>query len=150
MFGTMRKRFLFVIYLFCLLGGKLLAQSKNIVVCDQGERIPLEMVTVLFFDEKKDVITTAITSETGVVSLDSGNSSKISTLRFSRLGYHPLEVKMLQLADTVFLQPSTQLDEVEITAYRQLVKLKPGKLRWKMTRKLVAKTPLTLCRKSLC
>lgn len=128
MFGTMRKRFLFVIYLFCLLGGKLLAQSKNIVVCDQGERIPLEMVTVLFFDEKKDVITTAITSETGVVSLDSGNSSKISTLRFSRLGYHPLEVKMWQLADTVFLQPSTQLDEVEITAYRQLVKLKPGKL----------------------
>ena len=124
----MERRFLVGICCLLFSLGKLCAQTKNLIVCDQEARIPLDVVTVLAVDEDKEVVGTTMSSETGVASLDFRNSSRIRILRLSRVGYHSLELEFRQVADTVFLQPSTRLDEVKITAYRQLVKLKPGKL----------------------
>lgn len=124
----MERRFLIGICCLLFSFGKLCAQTKNLIVCDQEARIPLDVVTVLALDEDKEVVGTTMTSDTGVASLDFRNSSQIRFLRLSRVGYHSLELEFRQVADTVFLQPSTRLDEVKITAYRQLVKLKPGKL----------------------
>ena len=71
----MERRFLVGICCLLFSLGKLCAQTKNLIVCDQEARIPLDVVTVLALDEDKEVVGTTMSSETGVASLDFRNSS---------------------------------------------------------------------------
>lgn len=123
-------KYIFLLTLFFSLSTA--AQTVYPVVCDKETRAPLEAVTVLALDANRKIVGTGMSGSNGSVVLGTKKAESIVSFRFSRIGYRTETIGREALPDTLFLLPDTQLDEVEVTATRSLIKLQPGKLAYEV------------------
>ncbi len=114
------RRYLLLLFLF-LLSLNLMAQSYQGIVKNEKDKKPLDMVSVVAFDNQDNPVSFTQTDEKGNFVLDIPEEKVADYLTFSSLGYAKIKTNASQFANgsTILMkQEATNLKEVVVKSNR--------------------------------